>query len=187
MTDMIRLREISKNSRAALAKELHESNVMAVPTVQKVNVNIGLNELRHDNKKIEHVGRVLAIITGQKPSLRRSKKAVSSFKLREGEPVGLALTLRGSRMYDFLERFIRIILPRVRDFRGIPQKSFDAEGNITVGIRDLSVFPEIRYEDLDVVRGLEVTIVTNAGAPERGAKVLAALGFPLVRGGIAKG
>jgi large subunit ribosomal protein L5 len=182
MTNLARLATIFKDVRPVLAKELGEANVMAVPQVEKVTINLGLNELRHDPKKIEHIGRVLATISGQKPSLRRAKKAVSSFKLRADEPVGLALTLRGKRMYDFLERLIRIILPRVRDFRGISPKSFDGEGNLTVGLRDLSVFPEIRYEDLAIAKGLEVTIVTKAGSRERGAKVLTALGFPLIKG-----
>lgn len=181
MTTQLRLSQLFKDLRPALARELGETNLMGVPRLEKVVVNVGLNELRHDAKKIDQVSRVLATVSGQKPSLRRAKKAVASFKLRAGEPVGLALTMRGQRMYDFLERFSRIILPRVRDFRGINRSSFDASGNLTVGIRDLSVFPEISFADLDLVQGLEVTIVMNARQPERGAAVLTALGFPLIK------
>lgn len=178
---MERLKVMIQQLRPALAQELGLTNPMAVPRLIKVTINVGLNDLRHDTKKIERVSGVLATVTGQKPSLRRSRKAVASFKLRAGEPVGLALTLRGKRMYDFLERFIRVVLPRVRDFRGISPTSFDTHGNLTVGLRDLSVFPEIRYEDLDTVRGLEVTLVMNAETPQSGAKLLTALGFPLIR------
>ncbi|MEK7460857.1 MAG: 50S ribosomal protein L5 [Patescibacteria group bacterium] len=178
---MDRLRSVYQQALPELAKELGLANVMAVPRVRKVTINVGLNEHRHDEKKIARVFGVLGTIAGQKPNIRRSKKAIASFKLRANEPVGLALTLRGNRMYDFLERFIRIVLPRVRDFRGISPKSFDRSGNLTVGLKDLSVFPEIAYENLDVVRGLEVTLVLNARSAARGAKVLAALGFPLIK------
>ena len=176
---MERLRTVYQQARPGLAQELKLSNIMAVPRLAKVVVNVGLNELRHDPKKIERVSRVLAIITGQKPSLRRSKKAIASFKLRAQDPVGLALTLRGNRMYDFLERFTRVVLPRVRDFRGLSPESLDECGNLTVGLKDLSVFPEIAYEDLDVARGLEVTIVLNTKTRQAGVLVFSALGFPL--------
>lgn len=178
---MDRLRDVYRHALPSLANDLGLSNLMAVPKIHKITINLGLGDLRSDSKKIDATSRVLAIVSGQKPSLRRAKKAVSSFKLRAGEPVGLALTLRGQRMYDFLERFIRIILPRVRDFRGIRLSKFDQEGNLTIGVRDLSVFPEIPYEDLGIAKSLEVTIVTAAGSPRAGARLLSALGFPLIK------
>lgn len=169
----------TREVRPALQSELGISNVMAVPRITKVTVNVGLNQAREDQKKIENIQRVVAIVTGQKPSLRRARKSIASFKLRAGEPVGLALTLRGQRMYDFLERLMRVALPRVRDFRGISRSSMDQRGNLTIGMREMSVFPEIGYEDADIVSGLEVTIVTTARTAEAGAKLLKALGVPL--------
>lgn len=168
-----------KEIRRQLASELQIANLLAVPRVVKVTVNVGLNQARSDAKKVSEISRVVARITGQKPSLRRARKSISSFKLRAGEPVGLALTLRGKRMYDFIERLTRIALPRVRDFRGIRSASLDAQGNLTLGIRELSVFPEIGYDDSGVVSGLEVTIVTTAHDTASGAKLLKALGVPL--------
>ncbi len=169
----------NKEVRPALGTELGIKNVMAVPRIEKVTVNVGLNQARSDQKKVANIERVVAIITGQKPSLRRARKSIASFKLRAGEPVGLALTLRGKRMYDFLERLMRIALPRVRDFRGISRSSIDQQGNLTIGMREMSVFPEIGYEDAEVVSGLEVTIVTTARDAAAGAKLLKALGTPL--------
>lgn len=166
------------NIRPELAKELSIDNPMAVPKVVKVTVNIGLNQLRSDEKKVASLSKALASITGQVPARRRARKAIASFKLRQGDLVGLSLTLRGPRMYDFLERLIRIALPRVRDFRGIARTNFDGHGNLTIGLRELSIFPEIRFEDVDVPHGLEVTIVTTAKTNEQGEKLLARLGVP---------
>lgn len=178
---MDRLQTLYKQSiRQDLGKELAIGNLHAVPRVTKMMINVGLNLSRTDAKKITQIERVIATIAGQKPSLRRARKAISSFKLRAGDPVALSLTLRGQRMYDFLERLVRVVLPRVRDFRGIPRKSFDGRGNLSIGLREMSVFPEIKYEDIDILHGIEITIVTTATSDDQGAKLLRALGMPLV-------
>lgn len=164
--------------RPELQKEFSFSNVMAVPKITKVTVNIGLNQLRLDEKKVNSLAKGLSTITGQVPARRHARKAVAGFKIRQGDLVGLSLTLRGQRMYDFLERLMRIALPRVRDFRGIPKNSFDGHGNLSIGLRELSIFPEIRFEDIDVPHGLEITIVTTATTDEQGARLLGRLGMP---------
>lgn len=161
-----------------LMRELKRDNKLSLPRIKKVTMNVGLNQFRLDQKKIDAIAKTLAMITGQKPSLRRARQAVSSFKLRAGDPVGLALTLRGKRMYDFLERLIRIALPRVRDFRGIPKSSLDGQGNITIGIREQIVFPEIRYEDISDIHGVEVTIVSTAKNNDEAEKFFSAVGVP---------
>lgn len=170
-----------KTIRPELASELKISNLLAVPRITKILVNLGLGQVRNDEKKIATLERALATITGQKPVRRLARKSVASFKLRQGDVVALSLTLRGSRMYDFLERLIRIALPRVRDFRGIPETSFDGHGNLTIGLRELGVFPEIRYEDVDLSHGLEITIVTTARTDAEGIALLRRLGLPLAR------
>lgn len=177
---MDRMATVYKAASGTLGETLGVTNRMALPRVQKVMVNVGLNQARLDQKKIEQMTRVLGVLTGQKPSIRRARKAIASFKLRANEPVGLALTLRGQRMYDFLERLIRIALPRVRDFRGISVGNLDGHGNLSIGLKEVSVFPEIRYEDVDVLTGLQVTIVTTATTDAAARELLRVLGLPLV-------
>lgn len=164
--------------RSKLKDELKLKNVMSVPKLTKIVVNIGMGEALTDRKVMEKAAEQLMVITGQKPLVTRAKVSISTFKLRAGDAIGLKVTLRGKRMYDFLEKLIRIILPRVRDFRGVSKKGFDARGNFTLGFKEQIVFPEIEYAKIDKVRGLEVTLVTNAGNAAAGYKLLNLLGFP---------
>ncbi len=161
-----------------LKEDLKLSNVMAVPRVQKVVINVGVKEALSDKKILDSVSQQLQIITGQKPSTRLAKKSIAEFKLREGQPIGLTVTLRGKRMYDFLEKLVTIVFPRVRDFRGVPTDSFDGQGNYSVGFREQIVFPEIEYSKIDKIRGLEVTITTSAKNNDEGWALLKALGMP---------
>lgn len=161
-----------------LKKELGLSNIMSVPKLLKIVVNIGLGEALTDKKVIERVSEQLATITGQKPSVTRAKISISTFKLRAGDKIGLKATLRGRRMYEFLEKLVRIVLPRVRDFRGISRRGFDGRGNYSLGLREQIVFPEIEYTKIDKVRGLEMTFVTSAGNDRAGYKLLSLLGMP---------
>lgn len=161
-----------------LQKELGIKNVMSIPKLVKVVVNIGLGEALTDKKVIERVAEQLAAITGQKPSITRAKMSISTFKLRAGDQIGMKVTLRGLRMYDFLEKLVRVVLPRVRDFRGVSKKGFDGRGNYSLGFHEQTVFPEIEYAKVDKARGLEVTIVTTAGNNEAGYHLLRMLGLP---------
>jgi len=165
-----------------LMTDLSINNRMAVPKLTKIVVNCGIGaEAQRDKKIIEKVTEQLAVITGQRPQITRAKKAISSFKLREGDPVGLRVTLRGKRMYDFLTRLVAIALPRVRDFRGIPKKGFDGKGNYTLGITEQTIFPELEYGMVDRVRGFEATFVTTATDDRGGRALLAALGLPFAK------
>lgn len=177
---MERMATVYRQAQTELKQDLGIKNTMALPRLVKVAVNVGLNQARADQKKIDQMTRVIGVLTGQKPSLRRARKAISSFKLRAGDPVGLSLTLRGDRMYDFLERLIRVALPRVRDFRGISVSHLDGHGNLSIGLREVSVFPEIRYEDADVLSGMEVTVVTTAADDPAAVALFKQLGLPLV-------
>ncbi len=159
--------------------EFAYKNVHAIPRIQKVVVNIGTGKVAKETKLLEKMEADLAKITGQKPSVRKAKKSIAGFKLREGVPVGLMVTLRGGRMYDFIDRLVSIALPRSRDFQGLSPKAFDQHGNLNIGIKEHNIFPEVSYESLKDIFGLEITIVTNAGSPERGAALLKRLGFPL--------
>lgn len=162
-----------------LMTELSIRNKMAVPKLHKIVINCGIGaEAQKDKKVIENVTSQLAVITGQRPHVTRAKKAISTFKLRAGDPVGLRVTLRGKRMYDFLTRLTVVALPRVRDFRGIPKKGFDGRGNYTLGLAEQTIFPELEYNMIDKTRGLEITFVTNSGNDKGGRAVLAALGLP---------
>lgn len=155
------------------------TNRMAVPKLVKIVINCGIGrEALADKKVIEAASRQLAVIAGQKPQITRAKRAISTFKLRAGDAVGLRLTLRGSRMYDFLTKFIRLALPRVRDFHGVPTKGFDGKGNYTLGIGEQSIFPELDYGLIDKPRGFEVTFVTTAGNNADGKKLLSLFGMP---------
>jgi large subunit ribosomal protein L5 len=161
-----------------LAKELKFANVHRVPRITKIVINTGLGEAMDDKKILEAVGSQLSLITGQKPLVTKSRRAIAVFKLRAGAPIGLKVTLRGARMWAFLEKLIGIVFPRVRDFRGISARGFDRAGNLNLGFSEITVFPEVNYETLDKVRGLEVTIVTTAQNAEEGKALLAALGMP---------
>jgi len=167
---------------AAIQPQLAErhgyTNPMAIPRVEKIVVNMGIGEAREDSKVIDKASREIAAITLQRPSVTRAKKSVSNFKVRAGMPVGLRVTLRGVRMWSFLDRLINIALPRVRDFRGVPTSSFDGRGNYSLGIREQMVFPEISYDQVDATRGFDVTIVTTAKTDEEARSLLELLGMP---------
>lgn len=163
----------------ALKEKFHYKNVSSIPRVSKVVVNVGTGKITKDTKLMERIEKDLAKITGQKPSVRAAKKSIAGFKLREGVPVGYAVTLRGTRMYDFIDRLISIALPRSRDFQGLSPKSFDAAGNMSIGIRESNIFPEVTYETLKDIFGLEITVVTNAGSKEAGLELLKLMGFPI--------
>ncbi|RJR16065.1 50S ribosomal protein L5 [Candidatus Microgenomates bacterium] len=164
--------------KPALQQELNIVNVMAVPKLTKIVVNVGLGEALADKKVLDRVSEQLMVITGQKPAITRSKMSISSFKLRAGEAIGMKVTLRGARMYDFFEKLTRIVLPRVRDFRGIPKKGFDGSGNYNLGISDQTIFPELEYDKIDKMRGLEITFVTTAKNDTAGFALLSKLGLP---------
>jgi large subunit ribosomal protein L5 len=176
---MSRLREkYQKDVVAALQKEFGYTNVMAVPRIQKVVVYMGLGEATANAKIIETGADELARITGQKPVTRRSKKSIAQFKVRKGQPIGTMVTLRGSRMWEFLDRLMTIALPRVRDFKGISGKGFDGRGNYTLGLRDQILFPEIDYMKVDKARGMNVSVVTSAKTDEEARKLLQFIGMP---------
>ncbi len=162
----------------ALTKEFGYKNVMAIPRIEKVVVNMGLGEATQNAKIIDVAADELARITGQKAVVRRAKKSIAQFKVREGMPVGATVTLRGERMYEFLDRLVGIALPRVRDFRGISPKGFDGRGNYTLGLRDQLMFPEIDYMKVDKARGMNVSVVTTARTDEECRKLLQLLGLP---------
>ena len=162
----------------ALQKSLNLSNIMQVPRLQKIVVNIGLGEALDSPKALDAAVEDLSLISGQRPVLRRAKKSIAGFKLREGMIIGCMVTLRKSRMYEFYDRLVNIALPRVRDFRGISPKNFDGRGNFSLGIREQIIFPEINYDKVDKIRGLSVTIVTTAKTDEEGLFLLKQLGMP---------
>lgn len=162
----------------ALQKELVYKNVMQVPRLEKVTLNVGYGRFIRDKAYIEHVEKTLGLITGQKPVHNKAKKSISNFKIREGMNIGISVTLRGKRMYDFVDKLVTVVLPRVRDFRGLKPKSFDDKGNYTIGFKEQTAFPEIKGEAVDKIYGLEVTIVTNAKSKQEGLALLSQLGFP---------
>ena len=163
----------------ALQKEFGYRNVMEVPKVSKLTINMGIGEGSQDAKVIEEAATQLSQIAGQKPQIRRARKSVANFKLRAGMPVGLRVTLRGDRMYEMLDRLVSTALPRIRDFRGLTLSSFDGRGNLNVGIREQIIFPEIDYDKIDRVRGLDVAITTTAKTDDEGRALLILLGMPL--------
>jgi large subunit ribosomal protein L5 len=162
----------------ALQREFKYANPMQIPRVEKVVVNIGLGEAIQNAKALDAAVGDLATITGQKPIVMRARRSIAQFRLRTGMPIGAKVTLRGQRMYDFLERTLNLALPRIRDFRGIPTRSFDGRGNFSLGLREQLVYPEIDYDKIDRLRGLEVSIVTTARTDEEGRKLLQLLGMP---------
>lgn len=161
-----------------LKKDLNIENNMAVPSLTKITVNIGVKHATVDKKNMEIAAEVLAKITGQKPKVTLAKKSISGFKLREGEKIGLVVTLRGERMYDFFQKLVTIVLPRIKDFRGLKRTSFDTRGNYTVGLSEYSVFPEVDLGKIEKVFGLEITIGTSALDSKAGLALLKALGMP---------
>ncbi len=164
--------------RPALVKEFDYQNPMEVPRLTKITVNIGLGEALTNSKAVEAAVSDMTIITGQKPVVTKARRSIAQFKIREGNTIGVKVTLRGQRMWDFLERLTRLALPRIRDFRGVPSKSFDGRGNYSLGLREQLAFPEIDYDKVDRLRGLEMTVVTTAKTDEEGQRLLALLGMP---------
>ncbi len=162
----------------SLSAQFNYPNVMQIPGLVKVVVNMGVGEAARDSKLIEGAIRDLAAITGQKPQVTRARKSIAQFKLREGQPIGAHVTLRGDRMWEFLDRLVSISLPRIRDFRGLSPRQFDGKGNYTFGLTEQVVFPEIDQDKIDRVRGMDITVVTTASNDEEGRALLRALGFP---------
>lgn len=176
---MAKLHDYYKSSVVAeLAKEFGYTSVMQVPRIEKITLNMGVGEAINDKKLLENAASDMATISGQKPLITKARKSVAGFKIREGYPIGCKVTLRGERMWEFLERLISIALPRVRDFRGVSAKSFDGRGNFSMGVREQIIFPEIDYDKVDRVRGLDITITTTAANDEEGRALLAAFNFP---------
>ena len=179
---MSRLRELYKTEGVpALMKRFGYRNIMAVPRLVKINVNMGLGEAIANAKVLDVAAEELASITGQRPVVTKAKKSIAAFKLRQGMPIGVTVTLRGQRMYEFLERVVSIALPRVRDFRGVSPKSFDGRGNYTLGLRDQLIFPEIDYAKADKARGMNITIVTSARSDDEAFELLKVLGMPFAK------
>jgi len=174
-----RLKEQYENEiRPALKDELGLSSIMQVPRIQKITLNMGVGEAKTDAKQLDAAMDELTIIAGQRPQIRKATKSVAQFKIREGMPIGAKVTLRGARMYEFLDRLVSIALPRIRDFRGLNPRSFDGRGNYSLGVREQIIFPEIDYDAIQQVRGLDVTITTSAETDEQARALLQALGLP---------
>jgi large subunit ribosomal protein L5 len=171
----------------ALTKDFNYQNPMQVPKVAKVTVNVGVGEAIANAKALDATVRDVSIITGQKPIIKKARKSIAQFKLREGQNVGVMVTLRGERMWEFLDRLMNAALPRTRDFRGVPSRSFDGRGNYTLGLREQLIFPEISYDQIDKTRGLEVSIVTTAKSDQEARRLLELLGMPFQREGDTQG
>lgn len=172
------IEKFNKTILKGVAEKTGIKNFMAIPRIEKVVVSVGIGDFKDDKNAIEKIVAEVAKITGQKPKINSSRKAVSAFKLRVGQPVGLTVTLRGERMFDFIDRLVNISLPRVRDFRGLKTSSFDGQGNYSIGLKDYSIFPEVKYEEISVNFGLEINIKTTAKNKEDAKELLVALGFP---------
>ena len=181
---MSRLRERYKEEAVpALVKHFGYKNTMAAPKLVKINVNMGLGEAISNAKVLDVATDELSTITGQRPIVTKAKRSIAAFKLRQGMPIGVTVTLRGDRMYEFFDRLVNIALPRVRDFRGVSPKSFDGRGNYTLGLRDQLIFPEIDYSKADKVRGMNVTIVTTAKTDDEAYELLKTMGMPFAKKG----
>ena len=179
---MARMKTYYKETVApALFKKFGYKSVMQTPKLDKIVINVGCGEAKDDQKKIDAIMGDLAQITGQKPIVCRAKKAIANFKLREGNIIGVKVTLRGETMYEFLDRFFNVALPRVRDFRGINPNSFDGRGNYSVGIKEQLIFPEIEYEKIDAIRGMDINFVTTAKTDEEAKELLALMGAPFAK------
>ena len=173
------LEKYRKEVVPAMQKEFGIKNIMAVPKIRKVVINSGIGRILKDGKAIERVEKDLATLAGQKPIPREAKKSIAGFKVREGMTIAYSVTLRGKRMYDFMDRLISISLPRSKDFRGIDAKNFDSNGSLNIGLKEQNIFPEIQYESLKDIFGLQVTVTTTAKNKERGMRLLKLLGFPI--------
>ena len=174
-----RLREYyEKEIVEAMTKKFSYKNVMAVPKLEKIVINMGVGEAKDNAKVLDGAVKDLTIISGQKPLVTKAKKSVAAFKLRQGMPIGCKVTLRGERMYEFADRLINIALPRVRDFRGVKANSFDGRGNYTMGIKEQLIFPEIEYDKVDKIRGMDIVFVTTANTDEEGRELLRLFGMP---------
>ncbi len=178
---MSRLRNHYENIKPNLMKTFNYTSVMEVPKIEKIVINMGVGDAVANPKVLDDAVNELALISGQKPVVNKAKKSVANFKLREGMAIGCKVTLRGMRMYHFLDKLISIALPRVRDFRGVSKESFDGRGNYTLGIKEQLIFPEIRYDDVKKVRGMDIVIVTTAKTDEEGRELLKELGMPFRR------
>ncbi len=161
-----------------LKKKLKRTNTLSLPRLQKIVVNVGLSEPQHQDQAIKSMGEQLAQITGQKAKVAAARKSIAAFRLRQGDPIGLVVTLRGERMYQFLNKVIRIVLPRLKDFQGVPTDAFDQAGNYSLGMSEQIVFPEIDYDKIDRVRGLQINIISTAANPQEGRMLLELLGMP---------
>jgi large subunit ribosomal protein L5 len=168
-----------KEIRPSLQKELGYKSVMAVPKIEKITLNMGVGEALNDKKILTYAVDDMTLIAGQKPVITKARKSIAGFKLREGWPIGCMVTLRGEKMYEFLQRLVEIAIPRIRDFRGFSAKSFDGRGNYNMGITEQIVFPEINYDKIDKIRGLSITITTSAKNNEDGLKLLKKFNFPI--------
>jgi len=181
---MSRLRDLYRTEAVpALVRQFAYKNVMAAPKLVKINVNMGLGEAISNAKLLDVAAEELSAITGQRPVITKAKKSIAAFKLRQGMPIGVTVTLRGDRMYEFLDRLISIALPRVRDFRGVSPRSFDGRGNYTLGLRDQLIFPEIDYAKADKARGMNITIVTTARSDDEAYELLRIMGMPFAKKG----
>jgi large subunit ribosomal protein L5 len=176
---MAKLHDFYKDNVVAdLQKQFDYTSVMQVPRIEKITLNMGVGEALADKKVLEHAASDMAAISGQKPMITKARRSVAGFKIREGYPIGCKVTLRGERMWDFFERLVTIAIPRVRDFRGLNAKSFDGRGNYSMGVREQIIFPEIDYDKVDKVRGLDITITTSAKSDEEARALLSAFNFP---------
>jgi large subunit ribosomal protein L5 len=169
--------------RPALVDRFGYSTPMQAPRIEKVTVNMGVGDAKQDSKLLEAATDQLATITGQKPNVRRARKSIAQFKVREGMPVGVAVTLRGERSYEFLDRLMSVAIPRIRDFRGLNPRAFDGRGNYSMGVREQIIFPEVDYDEVDQIRGLDITITTTAASEEEAFALLEAIGMPFAREG----
>lgn len=167
--------------RSSLIEKFNYSSVMAAPKIDKIVLNMGVGDATQNSKNLDEAVEELGLISGQKPLITKAKKSIAGFRLREGMQIGAKVTLRGERMYDFLDKLINVSLPRVRDFRGVSNKSFDGRGNYTLGVREQLIFPEIDYDNVKRVRGLDIVIVTTANSDEEGHELLAQLGMPFAK------
>jgi large subunit ribosomal protein L5 len=167
----------------SLVERFGYSTPMQAPRISKVTVNMGVGDAKQDSRVLEAATDQLATITGQRPSVRRARKSIAQFKVREGMPVGVAVTLRGERSYEFLDRLMSVAIPRIRDFRGLNPRSFDGRGNYSLGVREQIIFPEVDYDEIDQVRGLDITITTTAATDDEAFALLEALGMPFARDG----
>jgi len=179
---MARLKErYNKEILPELKEKFGYKNIMEVPRVTKIVINIGLGEAISNAKVLEGAEKDMVAIAGQHPVITRSKRSIAAFKLRPGMPIGMRVTLRGVRMYEFLDKLVSIVLPRIRDFQGVPRDAFDGHGNYTLGMKEQIVFPEIEYDKVDKIRGMEIVIVTTARTDEEGRQLLTAIGMPFVK------